>query len=103
MKRHSWVNCSLALLAAFCMLVGDAHAQPVPDKEYRLIATPQPPADPKKIEVIEFLLVRVSALRRVRAGARSLAQAQTQRCRVQRSPMVFRENWKPTAKALLHA
>jgi len=98
MKRHSWVNCSLALLAAFCMFVGDAHAQPVPDKEYRLLPTPQPPADPKKIEVIEFFSYACPHCAEFEPALEAWLKHKPKDVEFKEVPMVFRENWKPTAK-----
>ena len=98
MKRHSWVTCSLALLAAFCLLVGAAHAQPVPDKEYRLIPTPQAPADPKKIEVIEFFSYACPHCAEFEPALEAWLKHKPKDVEFKEVPMVFRENWKPTAK-----
>jgi thiol:disulfide interchange protein DsbA len=98
MKRHFLVNCSLALFAVFSLFVGIAVAQPVPDKEYRLIPTPQPPADPKKIEVIEFFSYACPHCADFEPALESWLKRKPKDVEFKEVPMVFRDNWKPTAK-----
>jgi protein dithiol oxidoreductase (disulfide-forming) len=98
MKRHAFVSCSLAFFAALCLLSSAVRAQPVPDKEYRLLATPQPPADPKKIEVIEFFSYACPHCAEFEPALESWLKRKPKDVDFKEVPMVFRENWKPTAK-----
>jgi protein dithiol oxidoreductase (disulfide-forming) len=98
MKRHSFVSCSLACLAMLGTLIVAASAQPVPDKDYRLIQTPQPPSDPKKIEVIEFFSYACPHCAEFEPALSSWLKRKPKDVEFKEVPMVFRDNWKPTAK-----
>jgi len=98
MKRHRLLTCSFAFFAGIFMLVNALHAQPVPDKEYRLIPTPQTPADPKKIEVIEFFSYACPHCAEFAPALESWLKHKPKDVEFKEVPMVFRDNWAPTAK-----
>jgi len=98
MKRHRLLTCSFAFFAGIFMLVNALHAQPVPDKEYRLIPTPQTPADPKKIEVIEFFSYACPHCAEFAPPLESWLKHKPKDVEFKEVPMVFRDNWAPTAK-----
>src|SRR5262245_4245145 len=98
MKRHSFVSCSLACLAMLCMLTAAAYAQPAADKDFRLIQPPQPPAAAKKIEVIEFFSYACPHCAEFEPALSSWLKRKPKDVEFKEVPMVFRENWKPTAK-----
>jgi thiol:disulfide interchange protein DsbA len=92
------MSCSFALFAGICLLVNAVHAQPVPDKEYRLIPTPQTPADPKKIEVIEFFSYACPHCGEFEPALEGWLKHKPKDVDFKEVPMVFRDNWAPTAK-----
>src|SRR4051794_4742234 len=98
MKRHRLLTCSFVFFAGILMLVNALHAQPVPDKEFRLIPTPQTPADPKKIEVIEFFSYACPHCAEFEPALEGWLKHKPKDVEFKEVPMVFRENWKPTAK-----
>jgi thiol:disulfide interchange protein DsbA len=98
MKRHHLYRFTCSLAAAALMLGTVGHAQPVPDKEYQLIKTPQTPADPKKIEVIEFFSYACPHCAEFEPALDAWLKHKPKDVDFKEMPMVFRENWKPTAK-----
>ncbi len=94
LKPFGWF--SLALLAA---LAGAARAQmPVPDKEYKLINPPQKPANPKKIEVIEFFSYACPHCADFEAPLQDWLKRKPKDVEYKAVPVVFRDTWKPLAK-----
>lgn len=98
MNRHRFLNFGLAVLAGLLLLANVAPAQPVPDKEYRLIPTPQPTSDPKKIEVIEFFSYACPHCAEFEPALEAWLKHKAKDVEFKEVPMVFRDNWKPTAK-----
>jgi thiol:disulfide interchange protein DsbA len=98
MKRHRLVSCSLAFLAGLFILVSAAQAQPALDKDYRLIPNQQPPADPKKIEVIEFFSYACPHCAEFEPALNEWVRHKPKDVEFKEVPMVFRDNWNPTAK-----
>jgi protein dithiol oxidoreductase (disulfide-forming) len=98
MKRHRFSSFSAALLAALLMSLGAAHGQPVADKDYQTIKTPQATADPKKIEVIEFFSYACPHCAEFDPALEAWLKHKPKDVDFKEMPMVFRENWKPTAK-----
>jgi protein dithiol oxidoreductase (disulfide-forming) len=87
---------SLALLA---VLTGAAQAQmPIADKEYKLITPPQRPANPKKIEVIEFFSYACPHCADFEAPLQDWLKRKPKDVDYKAVPVVFRDNWKPLAK-----
>ena len=94
LKLFGWF--SLALLAA---LAGAAHAQmPIQDKEYKLINPPQKPANPKKIEVIEFFSYACPHCADFEAPLQDWLKRKPKDVDYKAVPVVFRDSWKPLAK-----
>jgi thiol:disulfide interchange protein DsbA len=94
LKLFGWF--SLALLAA---LAGAARAQmPIPDKEYKLINPPQKPANPKKIEVIEFFSYACPHCADFEAPLQDWLKRKPKDVEYKAVPVVFRDSWKPLAK-----
>jgi thiol:disulfide interchange protein DsbA len=94
LKLCGWF--SLALLAA---LAGAAQAQmPIPDKEYKLISPPQKPANPKKIEVIEFFSYACPHCADFEAPLQDWLKRKPKDVEYRAVPVVFRDSWKPLAK-----
>ncbi len=93
-KLFGWF--SLALLAA---VAGAARAQmPIQDKEYKLINPPQKPANPKKIEVIEFFSYACPHCADFEAPLQDWLKRKPKDVDYKAVPVVFRDNWKPLAK-----
>lgn len=94
LKLFGWF--SLALLA---VLAGAAQAQmPIPDKEYKLINPPQKPANPKKIEVIEFFSYACPHCADFEAPLQDWLKRKPKDVDYKAVPVVFRDSWKPLAK-----
>lgn len=94
LKPLGWL--SLALLAG---LAGAAQAQmPIQDKEYKLINPPQKPANPKKVEVIEFFSYACPHCADFEAPLQDWLKRKPKDVEYRAVPVVFRENWKPLAK-----
>jgi len=98
MKHHSLLGSSFAFLVGLFLVLGTAHAQPVLDKDYKMIANPQTPADPKKIEVIEFFSYACPHCAEFEPALQEWLKHKPKDVDFKEVPMVFRENWKPTAK-----
>ena len=98
MNRQRFLSRSFAFFAMVLMLVSAGYAQPVPDKEYRLIPTPQTPADPKKIEVIEFFSYACPHCAEFEPSLEAWLKHKAKDVDFKEVPMVFRDNWAPTAK-----
>ncbi len=98
MKRHYFLSRTLALCAGLCLLIGAAYAQPEIDKDYHLVPSPQPTADPKKIEVIEFFSYACPHCAEFEPSLSNWLKRKPKDVDFKEVPMVFRENWKPTAK-----
>lgn len=96
MKRHRFLN--FAFFAAIFVLANAVSAQPVPEKEYRMIPTPQTPADPKKIEVIEFFSYACPHCAEFEPALEDWLKNKPKDVDFKEVPMVFRDNWAPTAK-----
>jgi thiol:disulfide interchange protein DsbA len=93
-KLFGWF--SLAVLAA---VAGAARAQmPIQDKEYKLINPPQKPANPKKIEVIEFFSYACPHCADFEAPLQDWLKRKPKDVDYKAVPVVFRDNWKPLAK-----
>jgi thiol:disulfide interchange protein DsbA len=85
----------LALAAA----TGFACAQqPVADKDYKLISPVQKPADPKKIEVLEFFSYACPHCAEFEPALQDWLKRKPKDVEFRMVPMVFRESWKPLAK-----
>jgi len=97
MKRHLFGS-SGAWLAAALLVLSSAQAQPVADKDYRVIPSPQPTANPKKIEVIEFFSYSCPHCADFEPALQEWLKHKPKDVEFKEVPMVFRENWKPTAK-----
>jgi protein dithiol oxidoreductase (disulfide-forming) len=98
MKRHRLLSSSLAFLAGALMLLNAVHAQPVPEKDYQTIKTPQAPADPKKIEVIEFFSYACPHCADFEPALDAWLKHKPKDVEFKAIPMVFKESWKSTAK-----
>jgi protein dithiol oxidoreductase (disulfide-forming) len=93
-KLFGWF--CLALLAA---VAGSARAQmPIQDKEYKLINPPQKPANPKKIEVIEFFSYACPHCADFEAPLQDWLKRKPKDVEYRAVPVVFRDSWKPLAK-----
>jgi thiol:disulfide interchange protein DsbA len=88
----------LALALAVAAAAGAAFAQPVPDKDYKLIAPAQRPADPKKIEVLEFFSYACPHCAEFEPSLQDWLKRKPKDVAFRSVPMVFREQWKPLAK-----
>ena len=87
---------SVALLA---VMGSAAWAQmPIPDKEFKLIDPPQKPANPKKIEVIEFFSYACPHCADFEAPLQAWLKRKPKDVEYKPVPVVFRESWKPLAK-----
>jgi protein dithiol oxidoreductase (disulfide-forming) len=98
MRHHFVLGGSFAFFVGLFLLLGSAHAQPVLDKDYKLIVNPQTPADPKKIEVLEFFSYACPHCAEFEPALQDWLKHKPKDVEFKEVPMVFRENWKPTAK-----
>ena len=81
------------------VLAAAAWAQmPIPDKEFKLIDPPQKPANPKKIEVIEFFSYACPHCADFEAPLQAWLKRKPKDVEYKAVPVVFREQWKPLAK-----
>jgi len=93
LKLVGW-SCLALIVAA-----GGAYAQsPVQDKEYKLINPPQKPANPKKIEVIEFFSYACPHCADFEAPLQDWLKRKSTDVEYKAVPVVFRDSWKPLAK-----
>jgi thiol:disulfide interchange protein DsbA len=95
-KLTALLRLTLALVAAG--LAGAAAAQPVQDRDYKLISPPQKPADAKKIEVLEFFSYACPHCAEFEPALQDWLKRKPKDVDFRSVPMVFREQWKPLAK-----
>lgn len=86
------------LALALAGLAGAALAQPVQDRDYKLISPPQKPADAKKIEVLEFFSYACPHCAEFEPALQDWVKRKPKDVEFRSVPMVFREQWKPLAK-----
>ena len=88
----SWLLFALALLAA------PLQAQPVADKEYKVINPPQKTESGKQIEVIEFFSYACPHCADFEPFLQDWVKRKPKDVAFRMVPMVFRDSWKPLAK-----
>jgi protein dithiol oxidoreductase (disulfide-forming) len=99
MKRHFLLRSRFAILVGLLLALSTAYAQPVADKDYRMLPSPQPTADPKKIEVIEFFSYSCPHCAEFEPHLQNWLKRKPKDVEFKEVPMVFgRDNWKATAK-----
>jgi thiol:disulfide interchange protein DsbA len=87
-----WLILALALLAA------PVHAQPVADKEYKVINPPQKTESSKQIEVIEFFSYACPHCADFEPFLQDWVKRKPKDVAFRMVPVVFRDSWKPLAK-----
>lgn len=88
----SWLVFVLALLAA------PLHAQPIADKDYKLINPPQKTDAAGKIEVVEFFSYACPHCADFEPFLQDWVKRKPKDVAFRSVPLVFRESWKPLAK-----
>jgi thiol:disulfide interchange protein DsbA len=88
----SWLLLTLAVLAA------PLQAQPVADKEYKVINPPQKTESGKQIEVIEFFSYACPHCADFEPFLQDWVKRKPKDVAFRMVPMVFRDSWKPLAK-----
>jgi thiol:disulfide interchange protein DsbA len=89
---RSWLILALALLAA------PLHAQPVADKEYKVINPPQKTESGKQIEVTEFFSYACPHCADFEPFLQDWVKRKPKDVAFRMVPVVFRDSWKPLAK-----
>jgi thiol:disulfide interchange protein DsbA len=97
---HTLKSYTASLVAFVLVAVAGAAfgQQPVADKDYKLITPPQKPADPKKIEVLEFFSYACPHCAEFEPSLQDWLKRKPKDVDFRSVPMVFREQWKPLAK-----
>jgi thiol:disulfide interchange protein DsbA len=88
----------LTLVLVAAALTSPAFAQPVQDKDYTIISPAQKPADPKKIEVMEFFSYACGHCADFEPTLQDWVKRKPKDVEFRSVPMVFRPQWKPLAK-----
>jgi thiol:disulfide interchange protein DsbA len=88
----SWLLLTLAVLSA------PLQAQPVADKEYKVINPPQKTESGKQIEVIEFFSYACPHCADFEPFLQDWVKRKPKDVAFRMVPMVFRDSWKPLAK-----
>lgn len=83
-----------------CLIAASAacNAEPIPEKDYRVIATPQPTAAADKIEVLEFFYYGCPHCYDLQPAIESWLKRKPDDVVYRRVPTVFRESWLPLTK-----
>ena len=98
MTGHRLLSSGLAFLAGAFLLLNAAHGQPVPEKDYQTIKTPQTTSDPKKIEVIEFFSYACPHCADFEPALEAWLKHKPKDIEFKEMPMVFKESWQAPAK-----
>lgn len=88
-------------LGALALIVSglSVAAQPVKDRDYRLIEPPQPPDSGRKVEVIEFFWYGCPHCNNLQPSLRAWLKRKPADVEFKRVPAVFQESWIPLTKA----
>jgi thiol:disulfide interchange protein DsbA len=86
------------LLLAAAMLAAPLHAQPVADREYKLISPPQKTDSGKQIEVVEFFSYACPHCADFEPFLQDWVKRRPKDVAFRSVPLVFRDSWKPLAK-----
>jgi thiol:disulfide interchange protein DsbA len=86
------------LILALALLAAPLHAQPVPDKDYKLVNPPQKTGSGKQVEVIEFFSYACPHCADFEPFLQDWVKRKPKDVAFKTVPVVFRESWKPLAK-----
>lgn len=94
LRLMSWSG----LILALTVLAAPLHAQPVADKEYKLVNPPQKTESGKQIEVLEFFSYACPHCADFEPFLQDWVKRKPKDVSFRMVPMVFRDSWKPLAK-----
>ena len=83
----------------FAVALPSAFAELKEGRDYRLAPTPQPVANPAKIEVLEFFWYACPSCNDVQPALKKWKATMPKDVEFRMMPAVFRPNWEPLAKA----
>jgi thiol:disulfide interchange protein DsbA len=94
LKQMGWS----ALVFTLALLAAPLHAQPVQDKDYKLVNPPQKTESGKQIEVLEFFSYACPHCADFEPYLQDWVKRKPKDVSFRMVPMVFRDSWKPLAK-----
>lgn len=92
------LNRLFGLMLAACLSLSVSAADLVEGQDYKLLATPQPTATGKKVEVAEFFWYRCPHCFQLEPALNAWARTLPKTAELRRIPAVFSDSWLPGAK-----